>query len=438
MDRRALVWTLLYSSLAVISLRGAAGPSLVLMVLGGWAVGFWPRLGLMLFTAGVLSRLVSGFALGDPWGWSRLDIALAAGWAAAWSAAHISRRFFWPGLAVLAAAGDAGVLASVLPLGVAFYELSRWRPPATVLGAAGAAAQLLALLAFGAAAVLGHVGNVFLDIYGPLVGAAALGGAAAFLAYLRRRYLPLTISAALAGSIGAYILGARFYPESTALTNVLMPALAYAFFLSAAAATTAPRPPAWRIVHASAFAALGLIAVGGPYWANPTYTKFVIAEPGTSVWTLLDPPYPSTVALLGVDYKFLGGAVRYGNCDLPRGVEAVLRIRLDGAGVAASLVYGPREALGEAPAYSVSYIPVLDHVLYVGPAAAEGRVPRVEALYAAAAGNSTCLKPASSEVDDAWYIGFRPVPAATWAMALLAVVAALQAALLFTRLRRGA
>ena len=52
-----------------------------------------------------------------------------------------------------------------------------------------------------------------------------------------------------------------------------------------------------------AFPALGLLSASGPHLFNPGYVKFALAAPGSVVWTLEPPPYPSRLELSSVAYR---------------------------------------------------------------------------------------------------------------------------------------
>ena len=76
--------------------------------------------------------------------------------------------------------GAGGVSAAAVSVALALWEFMRWRPPFSPLGVAALGGSLLALLAVGSSAWLrwaglGLFGNVFVDAYGPALGAAALG-----------------------------------------------------------------------------------------------------------------------------------------------------------------------------------------------------------------------------------------------------------------------
>lgn len=86
--------------------------------------------------------------------------------------------------------GAGGISAAVASVALALWEFMRLRPPLTPLGVAALGGSLLAPLAVGPSAWLsrawlGLSGNVFVDAYGPAMGAAALGGVVAFLTVAR-------------------------------------------------------------------------------------------------------------------------------------------------------------------------------------------------------------------------------------------------------------
>lgn len=127
--------------------------------------------------------------------------------------------------------GAGGIPAAVASVALAIWEFMRWRPPLTPLGVAALGGSLLAPLAVGSSAWLswaglGLSGNVFVDAYGPAMGAAALGGVVAFLTVARGPLAASVVSIFFVFSAAAYFAGLRLYPDSTPLTNILMQDLA--------------------------------------------------------------------------------------------------------------------------------------------------------------------------------------------------------------------
>ena len=167
--------------------------SLALFLAAGLLLGAGSRYALAVATAGLALRLAAGVQSGDLWSWSPPDIALAASWVLAWAVRHLGdapRMWGACGALSLFFDGAGGISAAVASVALAIWEFMRWRPPLTPLGVAALGGSLLAPLAVGSSAWLswaglGLSGNVFVDAYGPAMGAAALGGVVAFLTVAR-------------------------------------------------------------------------------------------------------------------------------------------------------------------------------------------------------------------------------------------------------------
>ena len=136
----------------------------------------------------------------------------------------------------------------------------------------------------------------------------------------------------------------RRYLDSTALTNILMPALAAS---SLYATALARRVPTWKAAHVLAFLALGLLSASGPYLYNPSYVKFASAALGSVVWTLEPPLYPAKIELSNITYRVDSERVPVEDCGpVPRAVVAVLDVAVDGVWTKVEVRYGIEEALG--------------------------------------------------------------------------------------------
>ena len=255
-----------------------------------------PRWAPALLLAGLLAAALRGEATSPLY--APPDIALAALWVLAWAVRLLGdapRMWGAHGALSLFFDGAGGASAVVVSVALAIWEFVRWRPPFTPLGVAALGGSLLAPLAVGSSAWLSWAGlwlfgNVFVDAYGPVLGAAALGGVAAFLTVARGPLVASAVSVFFVFSAAAYFAGLRLYPDSTPLTNILMPALAASSLYTAVAAALAGRGPRWRAAHFLAFLALGLPSASGPYLYNPGCVRIALAAPGSVVWTLEHPP----------------------------------------------------------------------------------------------------------------------------------------------------
>jgi hypothetical protein len=388
--------------------------SLALYLAAGLLLGAGSRYALAAATAGLALRLVSGIQAGDLWSWSPPDIALAALWVLAWAVRLLGdapRMWVAYGALSLFFDGAGGVSAAVASVALALWEFMRWRPPFSPLGVAALGGSLLALLAVGSSAWLRWAGawlfgSVFLDAYGPVLGAAALGGVVAFLAVARGPLAASAVSIFFAFSAAAYFAGLRLYPYSTALTNILMPALAASSLYAAVAAALARRSPRWRAVHVFAFLALGLLSASGPYLYNPSYVKFALAAPGSVVWTLEPPPYPSKIELINVTYRVDSERVPVEGCGpVPRAVVAVLDVAVDGVWTRVEVRYGVEEALGQRT--PLGFALAGDHLVLAGPTYGEGDASPLSAMY----WNATdgCLGRGGEAPGD-YLVGVRPLP----------------------------
>ncbi len=386
---------------------------------------------LSVFTAIVAVRMAAGAFTGDIWSWSPYDVALAAAWLLAWAAAHGGAPSAWGAYSIYALAlnGVGGVLLAAVSAALAVWDIQKWRPPYSPLGVAAVGSFLLSLLAVGSAiwlhkADVGIFGNAFIDLYGPLIGAAALGAVATFIVVARGITAALPIPALLAFSVAVYILGARIYPESSSLTNVLMPVLASASFYAAVLAAIAKKPPWWRAVHAAAFLALGLLSLSGPYLYNPGYVKFVIAPPGSVVWTLEPPPYPAKVELASVTYEVAAATTFVNGCGaVPGWVEARLHLAVDAWSATVVIRYGAEEALGTRPPLGVGLAG--DYLIIAGPVYGEGFVSVLSSMYWNATGG--CLG-RGGEAPEEYLIGLRPLPFFTLTITAVVATAILAAA----------
>ena len=388
--------------------------SLALYLAAGLLLGAGSRYALAAATAGLALRLVSGIQAGDLWSWSPPDIALTALWVLAWAVRLLGdapRMWVAYGALSLFFDGAGGVSAAVASVALALWEFMRWRPPFSPLGVAALGGSLLALLAVGSSAWLRWAGawlfgSVFLDAYGPVLGAAALGGVVAFLAVARGPLAASAVSIFFAFSAAAYFAGLRLYPYSTALTNILMPALAASSLYAAVAAALARRSPRWRAVHVFAFLALGLLSASGPYLYNPSYVKFALAAPGSVVWTLEPPPYPSKIELINVTYRVDSERVPVEGCGpVPRAVVAVLDVAVDGVWTRVEVRYGVEEALGQRT--PLGFALAGDHLVLAGPTYGEGDASPLSAMY----WNATdgCLGRGGEAPGD-YLVGVRPLP----------------------------
>jgi hypothetical protein len=395
----------------------AAGPpvwGLALILAAGLLLGAGSRYALAAATAGLALRLVLGAQAGDLWSWSPPDIALAALWVLAWAVRHLGdapRMWVAYGALSLFFEGAGGVSAAAASVALAIWEFMRWRPPFSPLGVTALGGSLLALLAVGSSAWLRWAGawlfgNVFLDAYGPVLGAATLGGVAAFLVVVRGLLAASAVSIFFVFSAAAYFAGLRLYPDSTALTNILMPALAASSLYAAVAAALARRSPRWRAVHVLAFLALGLLSASGPYLYNPSYVKFALAAPGSVVWTLEPPPYPSKIELINVTYRVDSERVPVEGCGpVPRAVVAVLDVAVDGVWSRVEVRYGVEEALGlRAP---LGFALAGDYLVLAGPTYGEDGASPLSAMYWNATGG--CLG-RGGEVPGDYLVGVRPLP----------------------------
>jgi hypothetical protein len=300
--------------------------------------------------------------------------------------------------------GADGISAAVASVALALWEFMRWRPPLTPLGVAVLGGSLLALLAVGSSAWLSWAGlwlfgNVFVDAYGPAMGAAALEGVVAFLTVARGPLAASAVSIFFVFSAAAYFAGLRLYPDSTPLTNILMPALAASSLYAAVAAALARWGLRWRAVHVLAFLALGLLSASGPHLFNPGYVKFALVVPGSAVWTLEPPPYPSRLELSSVAYRVDSEQVPLEGCgSVPTAVVAVLDVAVDGVWTKVEVRYGVEEALAlRAP---LGFALAGDYLVVAGPTYGEGGVSLLSAMYWNATGGS-------------WAAAGRP-PVTTW------------------------
>jgi hypothetical protein len=408
-DRLSLLHGFLIYLASSLSPPAAGAPiwSLALILAAGLLLGAGYRYALAATTAGLALRLVAGVQTGDLWSWSPPDIALAALWVLAWAVRHLGdapRMWVAYGALSLFFDGAGGVSAAVASAALVLWEFMRWRPPFSPLGVAALGGSLLALLTVGSSAWL--FGNVFVDAYGPVLGAAALGGVAAFLAVVRGPLAASAVSIFFVFSAAAYFAGLRLYPDSTALTNILMPALAASSLYAAVVAALARRGPRWRAVHVLAFLALGLLSASGPYLYNPSYVKFALAAPGSVVWTLEPPPYPAKIELSGVTYHVDSGRVPVEGCGpVPRAVVAVLDVAVDGVWTKVEVRYGVEEALGlRAP---LGFALAGDYLVVVGPTYGEGGASSLSAMYWNATGG--CLGRGGEAPGD-YLVGVRPLP----------------------------
>ena len=429
-DRLSLIHGFLIYLASSFSPLAAGQPvwSLALILAAGLLLGAGSRYALATATAGLALRLVAGVQTGDLWSWSPPDIALAALWVLAWTVRHLGdapRMWGAYGALSLFFDGAGGVSAAAVSVALALWEFMRWRPPFSPLGVAALGGSLLALLTLGSSAWLrwtglGLFGNVFVDAYGPALGAAALGGVAAFLTVARGPPATSAVSIFFVFSAAAYFAGLRLYPDSTALTNILMPALAASSLYAAVAAAFARRGPRWRAVHVLAFLALGLLSASGPYLYNPSYVKFALAAPGSVVWTLEPPPYPSKIELSSVAYRVDSERVPVEGCGLvPRAVVAVLDVVVDGVWAKVEVRYGIEEVLGlRAP---LGFAPVGDYLVVAGPTYGEGGVSLLSAMYWNATGG--CLGRGGEAPGD-YLVGVRPLPFFRIILATLVALAA--------------
>ncbi len=429
-DRLSLLHGFLIYLASSLSPPAAGAPvwSLALILAAGLLLGAGSRYALAVATAGLALRLVSGAQAGDLWSWSTPDIALAALWVIAWAVRHLGdapRMWVAYGVLSLFFEGAGGVFAAVVSAALALWEFRRWRPPFSPLGVAALGGSLLALLAVGASAWLrwaglGFFGNVFVDAYGPVLGAAALGGVVAFLVVARGLLAASAVSIFFVFSAAAYFAGLRLYPDSTALTNILMPALAASSLYAAVAAALARGGPRWRAVHVLAFLALGLLSASGPYLYNPSYVKFALAAPGSVVWTLEPPPYPSKIELINVTYRVDSERVPVEGCGpVPRAVVAVLDVAVDGVWTRVEVRYGIEEALGLRP--PLGFALAGDHLVVAGPTYGEGGASPLSAMYWNATGG--CLGRGGEAPGD-YLVGVRPLPFFRIIVATLAALAA--------------
>jgi hypothetical protein len=429
-DRLSLLHGFLIYLASSLSPPAAGQPvwSLALILAAGLLLGAGSRYALAAATVGLALRLISGVQTGDLWSWSSPDIALAALWVLAWAVRHLGdapRMWVAYGALSLFFDGTGGVSAAVASAALALWEFMRWRPPFSPLGVAALGGSLLALLTVGSSAWLrwaglGLFGNVFVDAYGPALGAAALGGVAAFLAVARGPLAASAVSIFFVFSAAAYFAGLRLYPDSTALTNILMPALAASSLYAAVVAALARRGPRWRAVHVLAFLALGLLSASGPYLYNPSYVKFALAAPGSVVWTLEPPPYPAKIELSGVTYHVDSGRVPVEGCGpVPRAVVAVLDVAVDGVWTKVEVRYGVEEALGlRAP---LGFALAGDYLVVVGPTYGEGGASSLSAMYWNATGG--CLGRGGETPRD-YLVGVRPLPFFRIIIATLVALAA--------------
>jgi len=386
---------------------------LAAVLAAGLLLGAGSRYALAAATVGIALRLISGVQTGDPWSWSPLDIALAALWVLAWAVRHLDNApHMWGAYGALSLFldGTGGVFATAVSAALALWEFRRWRPPLSPLGVAALGGSLAALLALGSTAWLRWAGlelfgDVFVNSYGPVLGAVALGGIAAFLAVARGLPAASAVPVFFAFSAAAYLAGMRLYPESAALTNMLMPALAASALYAAIVAAAAGRGLIWRAAHFLAFLALCLLSASGPYLYNPNYTKFVLALPGSVVWTLEPPPYPAKIGLNNVTYVVDNARTFVNGCGpVPRAVVAVLDVSVGGVEAKIGLRYGVEEALGVNQTLGLGMAG--DYLLFVGPVY-NGTASVLSDMYWNATGG--CLG-SNGEAPEEYLVGVRPLP----------------------------
>lgn len=373
-------------------------------------------------------RVVSGASSGNLWSWDPLDIALASLWLTAWAHRHVEKApRIWCVYGVLAPffEGAGGLLLTAVSVISAVWEFGTWRPPFSPLGISALGGSLLVLLAVGSSAWLhkaglGIFGNVFIDMYGPVLGAAALGGIAAFVLTVGGIRAALPILLFFASSALMYAIGVRIYPDSSVVTNLVMPALAASSLYAAGVAIVVKRATGWRAAHAVVFLVFALLSISGPYMYNPSYVKFVIAVPGSVVWTLEPPPYPAKVELSSVVYQLDDAPTWVEGCGaVPRGVLASLELAVDGERAVVTLRYGVEEALGLKPPLGLGLVG--DHLVIVGPVYGEGGATQLSRMYWNMTGG--CLG-RDGEAPEEYIIGVRPLPLFRLAISLLVVATA--------------
>jgi len=209
----------------------------------------------------------------------------------------------------------------------------------------------------------------------------------------------------------------RRYLDSTALTNILMPALAAS---SLYATVLARRVPTWKAAHVLAFLALGLLSASGPYLYNPSYVKFASAALGSVVWTLEPPLYPAKIELSNITYRVDSERVPVEDCGpVPRAVVAVLDVAVDWVWTKVEVRYGIEEALGLSAPLGLALAG--DYLVVAGPTYGEDGASSLSALY----WNATRgYLGRGGEAPGDYLVGVRPLPFFRIIMATLAALAA--------------
>lgn len=166
--------------------------------------------------------------------------------------------------------------------------------------------------------------------------------------------------------------------------------------------------------------ALGLLSASGPHLFNPGYVKFALAAPGSAVWTLEPPPYPSRLELSSVAYRVDSEQVPVEGCGLvPRAVVAVLDVAVDGVWTKVEVRYGVEEALVlRAP---LGFALAGDYLVVAGSTCGEGGVSLLSAMCWNATGGYLCR---GGEAPGDYLAGVRPLPFFRIIIATLVALAA--------------